>query len=165
MIQTARCKLNALQSDDFDNVIKIRTSAEVRQFLGGPVKRNLIKSRFVKMLEPDVYTHQWVIRSKADNSFIGLITLNKHHDGKNTELSYELLPEWWGQGYATEAVGAILGHALQNLGLPRVIAETQKANIASRRLLERLGMYPEKTVERFGAEQVIYATQGAKKCY
>lgn len=159
MIQTTRCKLDALRADDFDHVVKLRTSTKVRQFLGGPVKRKKMESRFSKMLEPDELIHRWAIRTKADDSFIGLVTLDKHPNGKDTAISYELLPEWWGQGYATEAVRAAIDRALNDLGLRRVVAETQTANIASRRLLERLSMCLEKTVERFGAEQVIYSTK------
>ena len=89
---------------------------------------------------------------------MGIITLAPHHDGEDTEVSYLLLPEWWGQGYATEAVQAILDHGLANLGLSRIIAETQTANAVSVRLLKRVGMTFERNVERFGAEQSIYTT-------
>ncbi len=71
-------------------------------------------------------------------------------------MSYELLPEYWGKGYATEAVEAALGYAFVDLGLERVVAETQAANERSCRLLERLGMKAERKLERFGAKQVIY---------
>ena len=162
VIQTGRCKLNAVKADDLDDVVKLRTSAAVRQFLGGPVERNLVESRFSNMLKPDVSALRWAIRSKANRSFIGLVTLDKHRDGEDTEISFELLPEWWGQGYATEAVRAVIDYALKDLELSRVIAETQAANIASRCLLERLGMHPEKTVMRFGAKQIIYSTRNSE---
>ena len=126
------------------------------------MERNLVESRFSNMLKPDVSALRWAIRSKANRSFIGLVTLDKHRDGEDTEISFELLPEWWGQGYATEAVRAVIDYALKDLELPRVIAETQAANIASRRLLERLGMHPKQTVVRFGAKQIIYSTRNSE---
>jgi [ribosomal protein S5]-alanine N-acetyltransferase len=46
---------------------------------------------------------------------------------------------------------------LTELSLPNVIAETQTANRASCKLIERLGMKLEKTIERFGAEHAIYS--------
>ncbi|MDJ0636087.1 MAG: GNAT family N-acetyltransferase [Xenococcaceae cyanobacterium MO_188.B29] len=108
----------------------------------------------------DAETQHWVIRVKKNNFLvgIGIVSLGKHHNNIDTEISYQLLPEWWGKGYGTEAVQAVLNHALTVLGLPRVIAETQIANIASCRLLERMGMRLEGTVERFGAKQGIFTT-------
>lgn len=62
------------------------------------------------------------------------------------------------EGYGTEAVQAVVTHAVTVLGLPRIIAETQIANIASCRLLESIGMRLEQTIERFGAKQGIFTT-------
>ena len=45
-----------------------------------------------------------------------------------------------GQGYATEAVGALLDWAREQSGLVCVLADTTRSNIASQRLLERVGM-------------------------
>jgi ribosomal-protein-alanine N-acetyltransferase len=73
------------------------------------------------------------------------------------EVSYQLLPQWWRQGYATEVVQKIIQHAFADLALTKVVAETQTANIASCRLLEKVGMLREETLERFGAEQGIFS--------
>lgn len=54
---------------------------------------------------------------------------------------------------------AVVDYALDDLGLHRIIAETQSANTASCRLLERIGMHRVKTLQRFGAEQIIYSMQ------
>ena len=47
-----------------------------------------------------------------------------------------------GQGYATEALAALLGWAREQPGLTCVLADTTRANVASQRLLERVGMHP-----------------------
>ena len=58
------------------------------------------------------------------------------------EIFYSLAPGWWGKGYATEAAGAVLDHALGPLGLPEVLAEVDEGNTASIAVIERLGMTP-----------------------
>lgn len=165
MIQTTRCDLMALRADDLEHVVRLYTDADVRRFLGGPVDEQTMRSRFPAILEPDTSTQRLAVRIKTDGSFAGLVTLSPHHDGVDTEVSYQFLPEWWGQGYATEAVQAVVTHALTHSGLPRVIAETQTANIASCRLLERIGMRLDRTVDRFGAEQSIYTTDAASEAF
>src|SRR6266511_4173889 len=45
----------------------------------------------------------------------------------------------WGKEIATEAVAALIGYAFRSLGLPRVVAVVYPENVASRRVLEKLG--------------------------
>lgn len=51
---------------------------------------------------------------------------------------------------------------LKKLGLTKIVAETQSANKASCRLLKRIGMDLEETVERFGAEQSIFSIRNTE---
>ena len=56
------------------------------------------------------------------------------------EIGYVLDPSYGGWGYATEAVQALLGLCFEDLGLRRVTANCFAGNVASWRLMERLGM-------------------------
>ena len=161
MIETVRCELTTLKDSDLNLVVKLYTDAKVRRFLGGVVDLQTIRYKFLKMLESNPEKQYWVIRAKDSSSFeeIGIVSITRHHNNIDTEISYQLLPEWWGKGYGTEAVRAIVTYALTVMNLPRVVAETQIANIASCRLLESVGMVLERTVQRFGAKQGIFATR------
>jgi len=59
--------------------------------------------------------------------------------GDELEVSYLLLPIYWGKGYVEEAVRAVLGWAASTLPDTQVVAVTQVANARSMALLERLG--------------------------
>lgn len=58
------------------------------------------------------------------------------------EIGYGLLPEYWGNGYATEAVKAMVDWALRQPGVQRIEAETEREKRASRRVLEKSGFFP-----------------------
>ncbi|GED17964.1 GNAT family N-acetyltransferase [Aneurinibacillus migulanus] len=161
MLETNRCLLTKLQQANYEDVKKLYVNEEVRKYLGGTLKEETIKKSFFKMVQPTIDSLYWVAREKHSNEFIGLISLDTHHDGTSTEVSYQLLPQWWGAGYATELVKEIIDYAFNQLNLPEVIAETQTANNASRRLLERLGMELVQTVQRFGEEQAIYGIKNS----
>ena len=158
MIHSVRCILSALRKDDLEPFVRLRTDADVMCYLGGQRDEVTERKNLDRLLGSDSKNPVWAIRSGEDSSFIGIITLTPHHDGEDIEISYLLLPEWWGQGYGTEAVRAIIDHGLNNLNLPRIVAETQTANTASVRLLKRVGMTLERKVMRFGAEQSVYTT-------
>lgn len=143
---------------DFDAIVRLFTDPVVRRYLGGPVDIAMATTRAQALYQRDRYSPAWAIRREAGNAqLLGIVTLHPHHDKTDSEVSFLLLPEHWGRGYATQAVRSALDHAFQVLTLDRVVAETQIENFASIRVLERTGMSLLRNVVRFGDAQVIYA--------
>ncbi len=64
-------------------------------------------------------------------------------DGRQIEIGLTISPSHQRNGYATEAIRALLSFAFKNLGKHRVIASVDPRNIASIKLLERIGMRKE----------------------
>lgn len=56
------------------------------------------------------------------------------------ELYYKLGRDWWRQGYATEACRRLIEFAFNEMRLVRIVTVTHKDNVASLRLMARLGM-------------------------
>ena len=73
-------------------------------------------------------------------TLIGMAGLIKRAPDAEIDLGYAFLPEYWGQGYATEVAQALLNYAMQTLKLPRIIATTHLENQQSIKVLERVGM-------------------------
>jgi ribosomal-protein-alanine N-acetyltransferase len=161
-IKTHRCELSVPTIEDRAHLIRLYTDSTVRAYLGGPVTYEEAGRRVDELTAQHQNEQAWVVRRDIDGSFLGLVSLGAHHDGSDTEVSYMLLPEFQGFGYAQEAVGAILAYALETLQLPRVVAETQVVNARSCRLLQRLGMSLDRRIVRFNAEQVIYAKSAVR---
>ena len=62
---------------------------------------------------------------------------------KRAEIGFICAKPYWGEGYAMEALQAVIDHAAQGLRLRRLSARTHFGNLRSARLLERLGFQPE----------------------
>lgn len=62
---------------------------------------------------------------------------------RSGELGYWISPDFWGKGYATEAVGGVINHAFESLGLERVYADHFSFNPASGRVMAKCGMHME----------------------
>lgn len=154
------CCLAPFQPSDATDLARIFTEPQVREYLGGPMEADAAAERARGMIA-DRNPQIWAIRpgdpAAPELPLLGVIWLSPHHGGPDVEISYALLPEHMGQGYATEAVTAGLQHAFHVLGLTRVVAETQTRNGRSTRLLERVGMTFERELERFGERQSVYA--------
>jgi RimJ/RimL family protein N-acetyltransferase/uncharacterized protein YndB with AHSA1/START domain len=82
----------------------------------------------------------WAVVLRETEELVGGGALNVVEDGPEIEVAYQLGRRAWGKGYATEAARALLGHGFDALGLDRVIGITYPENLASRRVLEKIGM-------------------------
>lgn len=151
------CYLTKLSTDDESDLIRLFTDVRIRAFLGGTVSKTEARKRVKTILTDDAAHPKWAARRAGDGAFLGIMSLDEHYDDADIEVSYVFLPEHHGVGYATAALQQVLTDAFQNLGLEKIVAETQSANVKSIRLLERGGMSFQRHVLRFGSQQCIYA--------
>lgn len=154
---TPRCRIRPPVLTDRDAIRALHLDPVVRRHLGGPASPERAEALARDVVQGGGGGRRIVALLDTDAS-VGLLSLHPHHDGRDVEVSYLFAPARWGRGLATEALGACLDRALRELGLNRIVAETQEANRASRRVLEKVGMRPERRLVRFGAPQVLYAT-------
>lgn len=81
----------------------------------------------------------YAVIERASGRFLGECGLRYLEDGTVPEISYGLLPEARGKGYAREAATATLRHGFDTLGHRRIVAFARGDNAVSRRMLETLG--------------------------
>ncbi len=83
---------------------------------------------------------QFAIRLRESEQLIGdIAVLGDLTNGRQAMLGYTLAQRYQGNGYAFEACSAMLDHAFCKWEMHRIAADTDPRNIASKRLLERLG--------------------------
>ncbi len=78
-----------------------------------------------------------------DRTVVGAVGLRLERPHDRGELGYWLGQPFWGHGYATEAARAALAFGFESLDLHKIEANYDPANIASRRVLQKLGMTAE----------------------
>lgn len=155
-METSRCIIQLLKQDDYNDVKELYLDSRVREFLGGVVSIEKYSNSFIDMINATDDSLYWVIRLKSTNDFIGLISIDEHHDGIYKELSYQFIPEYWGNGYVLEVTKEIINFVSKELNIKRIVSETQVANKASCRFLSKLGMKVIDKVYRFNSEQYIF---------
>jgi len=86
----------------------------------------------------------WSVFEGGDRpAFLGWILLTPLDlVGPEIEIGWRLTRAAWGKGYGTEAAAPVLRHGFETVGLDRVIADIDRANSASRRVAEKLGLRP-----------------------
>ncbi|MFC0674135.1 GNAT family N-acetyltransferase [Brachybacterium hainanense] len=141
------------EPDDRDRaeMIRLMTDPVTREYLGGSVD---YASRQALELSPlGLSWGRWAVARAEDDAMLGSIVLT--YDRGELELSYALLPEHTGQGFAAEACHALLGWAQTALEDEHVIAVTQTRNKRSVTLLRRLGFTVRRGLEEFGTQQLL----------
>ncbi|MFG2111706.1 GNAT family N-acetyltransferase [Streptomyces sp. NPDC048718] len=150
-IATKRLVLRPVRTRDLPAVTRLWTDPEVRRHLGGPVTDTVVRIRQRRIVGAP---GRLAVERTLDGAVLGLVTVDQDGRGGETEVSYQFLPEYWGQGYAREAVAAAVASALEDV--PSVVAVTQEANTRSRRLLETVGMVHAESFVEWDAHQVLY---------
>lgn len=84
--------------------------------------------------------HRWIIIDKSKGEKLGTCGFHCLNESDGTvDIGYELMRDYWGMGYMTEALTAILSSYLPKLRISKVFAHIAVGNVRSERLVERLG--------------------------
>lgn len=161
-VVTPRTTLRAVRADDLPDLLAVNGDPEVTHFLPYATWQSLADaSAWLERMDKIVATgsaRQLVIVRNADRKVIGTVLLFKFDEGSNRlELGYALGRAHWQQGYAAEALRALLSHVFQTMGIRRIEAEVNPDNVASNALLRSLGFTHEGLLrERWVAKGVVY---------
>lgn len=150
-LATDRLLLRPFAEHDAPALVAMHTSAHVLRFWDSPPWKDASRARgflaTCRQMEADGTGARVAIESTSDGAFVGWCSLSRWSaQHRSVALGYCLDAPSWGQGYATEAVSAMLDWAFATLDLNRVQAETDTRNAASARVLEKLGFVHEGTL-------------------
>lgn len=150
VIETQRLRLRRVFRADEDDLTEATSDPRVIKYEPwGPYGREetaQMIENILSQLEHGLCT-EWAVERKDDAKVLGLIHLNKiDFFNRSAEIGYWLQWKCWGQGYATEAVGALSRYALTVLRMDEIIAICHPDNKASLRVLEKIGMTYHKTL-------------------
>ena len=95
----------------------------------------------------------WLVVSKETGEPFGMAGLVRRDTLPDTDIGYAFLPRHWSKGYAVEACTAVRDHAMRTLAMPRLLAIVSPGNVASVKVLQRIGLTFRDTV-RLGADDL-----------
>ncbi|MEG5159899.1 GNAT family N-acetyltransferase [Microcoleus sp. AT3-A2] len=158
-IETARLYLRQFTPDDLDDLYRIYSDAEIMKYLRGFKTREETEIAIHTMLKSWEENNfgMWALVHKIDRKMIGrcgLVLLDKTPE---VELGYTLDKVYWNQGLATEASFASLNYGFQILKLDRIVAIARPENIASQRVIQKVGMKYEKNARYYETDVLYYS--------
>jgi ribosomal-protein-alanine N-acetyltransferase len=138
-----KVSLGILLREDIPTVWKWYNDRKVRKYLSKPYELFFYEDEveWYETIRRNKEKHRvFTILTSSEKRLVGLIGLSSiDFINRNAELGYFIGPEYWGRGYATEAVGLALKYAFEWLNLKKVYARVFEPNIASSKVLEKNG--------------------------
>ena len=126
---------------------------------GEPPSESVEAARAAIAAYPDFDTigyGRWACVLKSTGEIVGFCGLKYLPELDATDVGFRFRPAFWGRGLATEACRASLEFGFSTLGLERVLGLVLPENQASIRVLEKVGMRPEGTVDYGGHRALRY---------
>jgi len=144
-IETERIILRKMSLNDAKDMFEYAQDPTISKYTGWYPHNSIQDSKLFLRYTINSYKNNqvsnWGIVHKADQKFIGtagFIDWNIEH--ARAEIGYTLSRKYWGKGYMTEVVNAIIYFGFRTMILNRIEARCIIENIASARVMEKVGM-------------------------
>lgn len=140
-LRTARLRLRPLGEADRALFCRLYTDPELMRHIGPPLSEADAARRFRaacrRNRDPALRQWIWVLAEAHAQSDIGLLGLTRQGDA--AEIGALLPLPWQGQGYAAEAIAALVEHAFTLPGLARLFTRHRGDHAAAAGLMRKLG--------------------------
>ena len=158
--ETARLCLRRLHGGDAALMLEVLNDPDFVRYVGDrQVRTHEDAERYIRN-GPEASYARWGfglyrVEIRASGQAAGICGLLRRDGLDAPDVGFALLPPFRRAGYAFEAAAAALRHDREVLHLGRIVAVTDPGNIASRRVLERLGMTFDRMIRLPGSQREI----------
>lgn len=144
LFQTPRLFLRQFTEADAPLILELNSDPEIVKYLHEPTLKTVDHAaqilKDIILPQYDNGLGRWAIHVKENNEFIGWCGLKYRPELDEIDLGYRLMQKAWGKGYATEAAQYSLAHGFNMLNLKMITGRAHIENIASIKVLEKIGM-------------------------
>jgi ribosomal-protein-alanine N-acetyltransferase len=159
-LTSARCVLRPLKAEDRNRLHELWTSPGIRRFLWDdeviPIERTCAAIEQNQQMFEDLGYGLWGVWPSDTRVLSGFCGLWPFRDPPELELVYGISEDLWGKGYAIEAAQAVVAYCFDSLAMPVVRASTDVPNVASIRVLDKLGFEFVRRATIGGLDTVFY---------
>jgi RimJ/RimL family protein N-acetyltransferase len=140
MIQTPRLLIRPFQEQDNDSLYEYLSDPGVYKYEPGePMTREEVRKLTLERSQGTVF---WAVVLRDTQKMVGHLYFQQTEplEFQTWELGYIFNPRFQNQGYASESAAALIRYGFEHWGIHRVMAHCNPENIASWRVLEKIGM-------------------------
>jgi RimJ/RimL family protein N-acetyltransferase len=165
ILETERLRLRCFTLNDSAFIIELLNSPGWLEFIGDrKVKKEEQAQWYLRSGPLQSYEQygfgMWLVELKNEQTPIGICGILKRNTLEHPDIGFASLPAFTGKGYAFEIASATLAFAKNTLHLPTILAITVPHNQASIRLLEKIGLSYQQTINHADTDEklLLYST-------
>lgn len=144
IFQTPRLTLRRFTEADAPLILSLNSDPEIVKYVHEPTLKTVEQAGKIlhDIILPQYKNNlgRWAIHVKDSNEFIGWCGLKYRPEIDEIDLGYRLVQKAWGKGFATEAAQHTLYYGLNDLEVKLITGRAHIENIASIKVLEKIGM-------------------------
>ncbi|HUM65817.1 MAG TPA: GNAT family N-acetyltransferase, partial [Chitinophagaceae bacterium] len=132
---------------------------EIVRYIRPPKSReesDLFLLEVIKYSQENPLYGRWAVFEKESGEFAGTFAVIPIENADNMQLGYSLIKRNWGKGYATELTLAGLQYVFTRTPLTEIYAITEAGNLASQKVLQKVGFRFQRSFEENGKELFQY---------
>ncbi|MBD2020963.1 GNAT family N-acetyltransferase [Leptolyngbya sp. FACHB-36] len=160
-LYTDRLRLRPYTLEDLDALHALWTDPHVRRYLfdDNVVSKAWAAAAIDRALAcfQQQGLGQWCVFLQETTDLIGFAGFSDVEESEQLQMLYGLHPDYWGRGFATEAVKAIVRYAFEAQRLQQIVANTDVANLASANVVQRAGFRLDKRVVENGLDLLYFS--------
>ena len=142
ILETDRLILREFTIADAEKLFELNSDPEVIKYTGDVPFDSIDAAKDFLAKYSDCRDNgygRWAVILKSNHEFIGWCGLHLNEE-KLLDLGFRILRSHWNNGYASEAAQACVKYGFEVLGVDQIIGRVVSENIASVKVLEKLGM-------------------------
>ena len=156
ILETKRLALRKWRNADSDALFEILGDAEVVRYVDDGKPFSFEKTQkfleTMKKVEREKGFCRWKVVEKLSGEMVGTCGFGILPETNELELGYLFARKFWSKGFASEIAAAVTAYGFNKLGFREIIALTDLENIASQKVLEKIG-FDKRGIEIFGGEE------------
>ena len=159
ILETERLFLREITVNDAETAYLLNLDTDVIKYTGDK-SFDSIESARQFLISYDHYKKygfgRWAVIRKQDREFLGWCGLKYSVDTDEHDIGFRFFKQYWDKGFATESARACINLGFNKFNMTTIVGRAMTENVASIRVLEKIGLTYYKTFDFDGKEGVVY---------
>lgn len=143
ILETPRLLLRELHPNDAEQFYQLNLNPNVIKYTGNSAFKNVEEAlQFLENYQDYKQNGygRWAVIDKSTDEFLGWCGLKYDKELDETDIGFRFFEHHWNKGYATESAKSCIIYGFENLQLETIIGRAMQGNIASIKVLEKIGL-------------------------